>query len=144
MFRIRGAPNAVSLVPAFLRNTRSAVNRVPVRRIVALQFCKSPIQSHGAEQIKVSLRIGVVGIDQRAIPIKEHAGEGVFGGHLDSLANSSTAGGRESEIAERHSVDGIAAGDVIVAVEGEIFKFRSESEPAGHVGGLTAANARFG
>lgn len=68
---IVAAPQPVGFIPAGLREARSAVHAIPIRRIVALQVGEPPVDAQRSEHPHVSLRVGVIGIEQRSVPVEQ-------------------------------------------------------------------------
>ena len=64
-------PRAVCIFPAPPRQPRSAINLIPVRRIVFLELGDPPRDVHLLEHCQVRRCIGVVGIDKCAIPVEQ-------------------------------------------------------------------------
>src|SRR5271157_3496081 len=81
MLDVVEAPKTVCLIPTFLRNSRLAIDRIPVWRVVLFQFLQAPSQANLPEHRQVCLSIRVIGIQQRAIPIEQDTGETIFFGH---------------------------------------------------------------
>ena len=69
---VRAAPESVGLFPALPRNSRRAIDAVPIGRIVPLQIRETPVHPERAKHLQIGARIRVVGIQQRPIPIEEH------------------------------------------------------------------------
>src|SRR6267142_736440 len=80
---IMRTPGAVCILPALPGKFRSAVNLIPVRRVIVLKLLDSPCDAHLLEHGKVRGCIGVVRIDECAVPVEENAFKGLlsFCGH---------------------------------------------------------------
>ena len=75
LFGVIFAPNLVRVVPFVFRQFCGAIDEIPVRRIVLFELGEAPGNAHGAEHGEVSGGVGLVGIEQRAVPIEEDAFE---------------------------------------------------------------------
>ena len=65
------APDAVGASPVGAGQTRSAIDAIPIGRIVALEVGKGPGNAEGAEHREVGGGIGLEGVEECAVPIKE-------------------------------------------------------------------------
>src|SRR3989441_5328625 len=75
---IVGAPDAVRVIPALRGNPRRAINLIPVRGIVFFEFLEPPRDAHLLEHCQIRRGVGLVRIDERAIPVEENSFDGVF------------------------------------------------------------------
>src|ERR1700687_996478 len=91
MLGIMSSPESVGLVPTLFRDSCPSIDGVPVRRIVLFQFPNPPFQADILEHRQVSLTIRVEGIEQRAVPIKQHTGKLSLSAHPVRVAESSTS-----------------------------------------------------
>src|SRR6266478_791823 len=73
MLCIMRAPQAVRIIPPLSRQTRGAINVIPVRRVVLLKLVEPPRDAHRLEHSQVGGGVGVVGIDERAVPVEENS-----------------------------------------------------------------------
>src|SRR5437879_9673836 len=80
------APRAVRICPAPRRQPRSAIDLIPVRRIIFLELFNPPRDAHLLEHRQVRGSIGVIGIDECAIPVEENSFNAMvlFRGHRSS------------------------------------------------------------
>ena len=67
------APRGVGGVPMVFGQTGGAVHVIPVGRIVFGELVDAPGDAHFAEHGEIRGRIGVERIEQRAVPIEQHA-----------------------------------------------------------------------
>ena len=69
------APGAVGVVPASARQFCGAIDAIPVGRIVASEIVERPGNAHFAEHGEIGGGIGVVGIEESAVPVEEDAAD---------------------------------------------------------------------
>ena len=62
----------VRLFPFRARKMPGAINAMPVRRIMPLQFREAPAHSQSAEHLHVSIRIRLERIQQSPVPVEKH------------------------------------------------------------------------
>src|SRR6266436_2254035 len=79
MLCIVRAPGAVRVIPALPGQPCGAINLIPVRGIIFFKFREPPRDAHLLKHRQIRGGVGVVGIDQRAVPVEEHSFNGVFG-----------------------------------------------------------------
>src|SRR5437867_11045107 len=72
------APDAVRVIPALPGQPCSAINLIPVRGIVFFEFLEPPRDAHLLEHCQIRRGVGLVRIDERAIPVEENSFDGVF------------------------------------------------------------------
>src|ERR1700692_380752 len=72
------APGSVCGTPMPLREACGAVDVVPVGRIMLGELVQTPSDAHFTEHCQVGGRIGLEGIEQGSIPVKEDAFDFVF------------------------------------------------------------------
>src|SRR3954467_9390090 len=67
------APETVGVVPASARQFGGAIDAVPVWGIVTRKVLKTPRDAHFAKHGEISRGVGLVGVEERAVPVEEHA-----------------------------------------------------------------------
>src|SRR5260370_42225996 len=72
MLCIVRAPGAVRVIPALPRQPRSAINLIPVGRVVFFEFIESPRDAHFLEHCQICRSVGAVRIDECAVPFEEN------------------------------------------------------------------------
>src|SRR6266446_7032820 len=75
---IVSAPRAVRIFPALPRQPGGAINLIPIRRVVFLKLLEPPRDTHLLEHGQVRGCVGVVGINEGAIPIEENSFNAMF------------------------------------------------------------------
>src|SRR6266404_7698808 len=79
MLCIVRAPGAVRVIPVLPWQPCGAINLIPVGGIIFFKFWEPPRDAHLLEHCQIRRGVGVVGIDERAIPVEENSFNGVFG-----------------------------------------------------------------
>jgi hypothetical protein len=71
IFSIVGeSPDTVGFVPLRTRETRGAIDAIPIGRIVAGKIAEAPLDAQSFEHREVGARVRAVGIYDGAVPVK--------------------------------------------------------------------------
>src|SRR5260221_3621577 len=78
------APDLVGGGPFVFRKFGGAIDAIPIRGIVFLEFGEGPGNAHGAKHGEVGGSVGGLGVEERAVPIEEDTFGGgiIFCGHF--------------------------------------------------------------
>src|SRR5713101_9487473 len=66
------SPDAVRFFPPRAGKPRRAIHPIPIGRVMALEVFDSPGDSNLPEHRQKRLRIGLKGIEQRSVPVKQN------------------------------------------------------------------------
>jgi len=125
-------PQAVGPLPMNARNFCSAVNAIPIGGIVAVNFASGPRNAERPKHREISARIGGVGIEERAIPVKKDCAHG----------KTLSVHDRRIVTEKKGLVLAIAERENVVALDREIIETGGVASPSGCVGGFRANNVR--
>jgi len=77
IFELVGAgPQAVGFDPFGTRELRGTINTQPIGGVVLRKVALGPIDSQGVKHGEIGVEVGVVGVQERAVPIEEDCANG--------------------------------------------------------------------
>jgi len=135
MFAVVGLmPEAVGLIPFFARELRGFVDAEPVGRIVTLEIVERPGNLKGVEHGQVSASVGIVGVEEGAVPIEKDSASLENGPHQQKRI--------VPEFGDLAGV--ITRWKLVVAVQRDIVEAGGVASPAGDVDFFGADDMRGG
>ena len=129
-------PKPVGFFPYRPRQLGRAIDVMPVRRVMPLEFGHAPRNSHGAKHGEIRAGVRTVGIKKRSVPIEK---DGARSKSRSSHGNEIVAEFRSSRL-----LRAVAMGKRVVALERDVVERGSVTPPTRCLRFLDAHDMRRG